>query len=660
MRVEKEARVRELRERIRYHEHRYHVLDDPVMSDAEFDVLFQELLELEAEHPELVVPDSPTQRVGGAPLAGFETVRHSERVLGLSNSFSREQLDAFVRRSQQEVAPAYIVEPKIDGLSVIVTYRQGVFAGGATRGDGAVGEDVSANLRTIRSLPLSLSGAPQRVELRGEVFLSRVAFARLNAQRQAEEQPLFANPRNAAAGSLRQLDPKIARERHLQVVFYELRSVEEVEVSSHQEARDAMASWGLPVVEGSRVQAADELWAQVERWQRLRPELPYDIDGVVVKVDSLRVQRELGATSHSPRWAVAFKFPAEQVITQVRDITINVGRTGVLTPTAQLKPVKVAGSTVSRATLHNADIIAERDVRIGDYVIVQKAGDVIPEIVGVLKERRTGGEVEFRMPEQCPVCWTPVQRLQGESATRCTNFLGCAAQLREGLIHFVSRSAMNIDRMGPALIDQLLATKMVKDAGDLYFLTKPELLSLPRIGAKLADKLLASIAKSRKAGLGRVLFALGIRHVGQRAAQILADEFGDICSIAEATPGQLAAIAEIGPKTAEAVHSFFGTEQARELVEKLRSGGVQLVQVIPSRQPLPLAGHSFVFTGTLQHWTRPQAADAVEARGGRVTSSVSKHTDYLVAGAKAGSKLSQARRHGVKILSEEEFEELLK
>lgn len=656
------ARAEALRDQIRYHDYRYYVLDAPEITDAEYDLLFQELLGLEEAHPELVRPDSPTQRVGGTASPAFHPVRHHSPVLSLGNVFDAGELEAFDRRVQASLGTSgpvpYVVEPKVDGLSIIVTYVDGLLSTAATRGDGQTGEDVTANTRTVRSLPLRLppGAGIARLELRGEAYLPKLEFERINREREAAGESLFANPRNAAAGSLRQLDPRVTAGRGLRVIFYDVREVSGRVLTSHYQSLCFLRKLGFPTPDAQLVRGAQQAYAAVERWRERRHDLPYEIDGAVVKLDDLGGRDRLGATSHSPRWAVAFKFPAEQAITRVVDILVHVGRTGVLTPTAELEPVRVGGSTVSRASLHNEDIIRERDVRIGDRVVIQKAGDVIPEIVRVLADQRTGEEREFTMPPVCPVCTSPTARAAGEAATRCTN-LACPAQLREGLIHFCSRGAMDIDGMGPAIIDQLLGAGLVKDAADLYFLTREELVALDRIGEKSAGNLLRAIDASRRAGLARVLFALGIRHVGQRAAQVLAAHFGTMEAIMAVSAGELEDIPEVGPKTALAVSEFFSRASARALVAKLARGGVVLEQ--ESAAKAGWSGLTFVFTGTLERMSRGEAQKAVEARGGRAAGSVSAKTDYVVAGPGAGSKLDRARQLGVKIITEEEFVRML-
>lgn len=657
-------RAEELRQQIRYHDYRYHVLDAPEISDAEYDRLFQELVALETAHPELVRPDSPTQRVGAPPLAAFAPVRHRSPALSLANVFTDADLAGFDRRVKNGLGVdgdmTYIVEPKVDGLSVIVSYTEGVLRTAATRGDGLTGEDVTANARTIRSLPLSLppGSGVRALEARGEVFLPKGEFVRINVERQAAGEPQFANPRNAAAGSLRQLDPRVSAGRGLRVVFYEVLAVDGPHPATHAAGLELLAELGFPVVPWERATGADQAAQAVARWRQRRHDLAYEIDGAVVKLDDLAARAELGATAHSPRWAVAYKFPAEQAVTRVLDIEVQVGRTGVLTPTAVLEPVRVAGSTVSRASLHNQDIIDERDVRIGDTVVIQKAGDVIPEVVQVLSDRRTGAEQRFRLPSSCPACGTPTVRPEGEAALRCTN-PACPAQLREGLLHFVSRDAMDIDGMGPAIIDQLLERGLVSDAADLYHLTREQLLSLDRVGPKSADNLLLAIDRSRRAGLARVLTALGIRHVGRRAARLLAVHYRDLAALMRATASELETIADVGPRTAASVAEFFARPAVQELVARLAAGGVVLSEQVVTPRTASFAGKTVVFTGTLERMTRAEAQRAVEERGGTVAGSVSRQTSLVVAGPGAGSKLLRARSLGVEVVDEEAFLKML-
>lgn len=662
-------RVEELRREIEYHNYRYYVLDDPVISDAEFDALMRELEELERRFPELVTPESPTQRVGGQPREGFVTVQHLTPMLSLGNAFSEDEVRDFDRRVRSALlgeAVHYVVEMKIDGLAVSLVYEDGVFRRGATRGDGEVGEDVTANLKTIRSIPLRLLGpAPRVMEVRGEVYMPKEAFARLNEARDMAGEPPFANPRNAAAGSVRQLNPRVTAGRRLDIFVYGLGFAEGAPVHAHSEALAWLKSLGFKVSEyWRRFESIEDVVAYCQSWQEKRFELPYAIDGLVIKVDSFDQQERLGATLKSPRWAIAYKFPPEEAETVIEDIIVRVGRTGVLTPTAVFAPVHLAGTTVTRATLHNEDIIRERDIRVGDHVVVHKAGEVIPEILRSLPEKRTGKERPFKMPERCPACGARVIRLPGEVAVRCPN-IACPARLRESLLHFGSRNAMDIDGLGPAIVDQLLARGLVRDVADLYRLKVEDLVPLERMGKKSAQNLVDAIARSKNAGLERLLFALGIRHVGERAAKLLAARFGSLERLAQATVDELTAIPEIGPKIAASVVDFFATAENQRGIERLAEAGVNM-RAAQAAGPQPLAGKTFVLTGALERFTRDQAQELIERLGGWVTSSVSRRTDYVVVGANPGSKYEKALeliRSGahpdLKILNENDFARLI-
>lgn len=662
------ARAEALREQIRYHDYRYHVLDDPEISDAEYDALVRELREIEARYPDLVTPDSPTQRVGGQPSPAFAPVRHPVPLLSLDNAMSPEALrefDARVRRWLQGESPAYVVEPKIDGLSVALTYENRRFVRGATRGDGEVGEDVTANLRTIETIPKVLPPeAPARLVVRGEVFMPVAAFERLNEARRAAGEPLFANPRNAAAGSVRQLDPSVTAQRQLDCFVYSILAAEGFPGQagpprSQWAALEALRAWGFNVnPENRRCEAVDEVIEACLAWAERRADLPYMIDGVVVKVDSLRQQEDLGSTSHSPRWAVAYKFPAEQARTRVLDIVVSVGRTGALTPLAVLEPVRLAGSTVSRASLHNEDYIREKDLRVGDWVVIQKAGDVIPQVVGVDVAARAEDARPFVMPDRCPVCGSAAVREEGEAVRRCVN-TACPAQVRERILHWAGRDAMDIDGLGPSLVDRLLEAGLVRDVVDLYRLRAEDLVPLDRMGRKSAENLVARIQESRERPLSRLLFALGIRHVGERAAALLASHFGDIDRLARASVEDLTAIPEIGEKIARSVVTYFSQPETASLIARLKEAGVRTEE--PGRVPsgeLPFAGKTFVLTGTLSI-PRRDAEEMIAALGGRVSGSVSRKTDYVVAGESPGSKLDKARELGVPVLDEAAFMKLV-
>ena len=619
---------------------------------------------MEEAFPELITPDSPSQRVGGAPAAGFERVAHLAPMLSLGNAFSAAELRAFHSRVLSglgDVAPEYVVELKIDGLAINLIYESGRLNRAATRGDGVYGEDVTGNVRTIRAVPQVLLGAdemaPELLEVRGEVYLPRQAFDRLNEGRIASGEAVFANPRNAAAGSLRQLDPAITSQRALDIFVYGLGARTGSEFTTHAGLLTALAAWGFKINTHYRVfDNIDAVIEYCESWTERRFQLPYDIDGLVIKVNNLAEQARLGMTAKEPRWAIAYKFPAEQATTRVEDIFTGVGRTGVLTPTAILTPVRLAGSLVSRATLHNADYIAEKDIRIGDAVVIHKAGEIIPEVLSVVLTERQGDEVPFRMPEQCPECDGPVVREAGEAAYKCVN-PACPAQAREGLIHFVSRNAMNIDGLGPAVLQTLLTVGLVRDAADLYQLRAEDLTELERLGEKSAQNLIAAIAASRDAGLSRLLFGLGVRHVGAKVSASLAQAFGDIDALARATTAELMAVEEIGPKIAESIQGYFADPDNLALVEKLRQYGVKTWEerrISSAAAPSPLAGKTIVLTGTLSR-PRHELEELIVKFGGKTSSAVSKKTHFVLAGAEAGSKLDKARQLGVTIFDEAAF-----
>lgn len=661
--TEAEKEATELRAAIHYHNRRYYVLDSPEIEDHEYDRLMRRLIALEQAFPALITGDSPTQRVGGAPAEGFQRVAHRTPMLSLGNTFSAEDLRAFDARVKAGLdgAPVeYVVELKIDGLAINLVYENGILVRGATRGDGQYGEDVTANIRTIRAVPLRLEPAkaalPAFLEARGEVYLPRREFDRLNEQRAAQEEPLFANPRNAAAGSLRQLNPQATAERALDTFIYGIGSREGLPLDTHAGMLEYLHKLGFKTNPNYRVfSSIEEVIEYCASWGEKRVDLPYDIDGLVIKVNSLASQAELGSTAKDPRWAIAYKFPAEQAATVVEDIIVGLGRTGVLTPTALLRPVRIAGSTVSRATLHNEDYIREKDIRIGDTVMIHKAGEIIPEVVSVITSRRTGTETEFKMPEACPECGGPVIRQEGEAARRCMN-PDCPALLREGLIHFVSRDAMNIDGLGPAVIGSLLAAGLIRDAADLYQLKEEDLVGLERMGKKSAQNLLAAIETSKEAGLARLLFGLGIRFVGAKVASLLARSFGSLEALKQTDASALTTIEEIGPRIAESVAAYFRDERNLALLQKLEAAGLKVREEQPEESgPKPFAGKTFVLTGTLTSMARPEAQALIEKQGGKVTSSVSKKTDFVVAGAEAGSKLTKAQELGVTVLDESAF-----
>ncbi len=655
-------KIEDLREKIRYHNYRYYVLDSPEISDYEYDTLMEGLQKLEDEYPELITPDSPTQRVGAEPIEAFGTVSHRVPMLSLNNSYSTQELVTFdvrVRRALNIDVVEYVVELKIDGLAISLIYEDGRLIRGATRGDGLVGEDVTHNLRTIRSVPLRLT-KNLNIDVRGEVYMPKPDFQRLNAQREALGEELFANPRNAAAGSLRQLDPRITASRPLDIFLYGIGYIEELDLTSHMEVLNFLKEAGFPVNPHSKMaRGISEVISFCEDWNHAREELPYDIDGVVVKVNSLEYQTSLGSTAKGPRWAIAYKFPPKQAKTQVKDIIIQVGRTGALTPLAILEPVELAGSTISKATLHNESYIHEKDIRIGDMVIIQKAGDIIPEVVQVVLEERKGDRGQFTMPDVCPVCGGDVAKEPGEAVARCLN-VSCKAKLREALKHFASRNAMDIEGLGPSTIEQLISSELVRGAGDLYTLTEDELLELERMGKKSAGNLLRAIAESKERGLARLLTGLGIRHVGKESAELLAKHFKSMDALREASLEDLTGIPEIGAVIANSIISFFKEDANLALLEKLKLAGVKMGEdTLREPSDALLSGKSFVLTGKLETMTRGQAEELIKSRGGKVSAGVSKKTDYVVVGSDPGSKYQKALQLGVTILNEEEFSAFL-
>ncbi|MED3938567.1 NAD-dependent DNA ligase LigA [Priestia megaterium] len=652
------SRVQELRDLLNQYGYEYYVLDQPSVPDAEYDKLMNELIEIEESFPELKTADSPTQRIGGQVLDAFEKVQHQTSMLSLGNAFNEEDLRDFDRRVRQAVGDgfSYVCELKIDGLAVSLRYEDGYLVLGATRGDGTTGENITENLKTIRSIPLRIK-EPLSMEVRGEAFMPRKSFKALNEAKMERDEVPFANPRNAAAGSLRQLDPKIAAKRNLDIFVYAMTDTGELEIDSHSESLNLLDELGFKTnKERQTCETIDDVIAYIESWQTQRPELSYDIDGIVVKVDSFDQQAELGTTAKSPRWAIAYKFPAEEVVTKLVNIELTVGRTGVITPTAILEPVQVAGTTVQRASLHNEDLIREKDIRIGDYVVVKKAGDIIPEVVNVIEEKRTGEEQEFTMPTHCPECESELVRLEEEVALRCIN-PSCPAQIREGLIHFVSRNAMNIDGLGEKVISQLFREQLIKDVADIYTLTKHQLIELERMGEKSADNLIAAIEASKENSLERLLFGLGIRHVGAKAAKTLAQHFETIDKLTKATYDELVAINEIGAKMADAIVAYFTQEEVQELIHELKEYGVNLTYKGPKLVSVEnvdsvFAGKTVVLTGKLEQLSRNEAKAQIEALGGKVTGSVSKKTDLVVAGEEAGSKLTKANELEIEVWDE--------
>jgi DNA ligase (NAD+) len=666
-------RIDELREIINYHNYRYYVLDSPEISDAEYDELMKELRQLEAEHPELVTPDSPTQRIGAPPVEAFGVIEHSQPLLSLANAFSYEELAAWHKRVSNLLGGRQfdiVCEPKIDGLAVALTYVDGLLATGATRGDGYQGENITQNLRTIRSIPLSISKeAPPRFEVRGEVYLPKAGFRKLNEERAKEELPLFANPRNAAAGSVRQLDSSITARRPLDIFVYGLGWAEGKAVpDTHWEIMQYLKSLGFKINPNIALRhSLDEAEKYHQSWVESREKFPYEADGIVVKVNSIALQQELGTVAHEPRWAIAYKFPAVQGTTKLIDIGVNVGRTGSLNPYAILEPVRVGGVVISSAALHNEEDIHRKDIRIGDWVVVQRAGDVIPEIVEPIVSRRTGKEKIFSMPSCCPVCGSEVIKPEGEAMHRCTN-TACPSQALERIKHFVSRGAMDIDGIGEKLCQALFEAGLERklkfeDAGDLYSLTKEQLMKLERMADKSASNVLNSIEKSKNRPLARVIFALGILHVGEQYAELLAERFSSIDELAKASEEELSTIPSIGPRIAESIVAFFRQKGNRQIIEKLRKAGVRLErEKVKEARPeeLPLAGLEFVLTGKLESFSRSEAEAKIKALGGKVGSDdVTRKTSYVVVGADPGSKLAKAQKLGIKTLSEAEFLELL-
>jgi DNA ligase (NAD+) len=663
-----EQKVVALREKIRYHEHLYYVLDNPELSDTEFDKLMQQLQQLEAEHPRLITPDSPTQRVGGKPREGFVKVRHSSPMLSLDNTYNEEELRAWERRVHELTGRKdvdYVCELKLDGMSLSLGYDHGQFVRGITRGDGTVGEDVTLNVRTVRSVPLSIpkeklkkAGIPVDFEVRGELLMPLAAFKKMNEERETRGLSLFANPRNATAGTVRQLESKVTAQRRLDYFAYGLLQNGRTYFDRHSKTLDALDAAGLKVNANRKlVHSMEEVWDFIRQWEGKRDSLPYEIDGIVVKVDRVALQEELGFTGKAPRWAIAYKYAARAGITKLEDIRVQVGRTGKLTPVAELAPVSIGGTTVRNATLHNLDEIERLGVRIGDWVQVERGGDVIPKVAKVIADKEhSRGHKTFHMPEVCPVCGTKVVRTEGEVDYRCVN-ANCPAQLRETILHFASRGVMNIDGMGEALVNQLTERGLVKDIADIYKLTKKDLLSLERFADKSAQNILDEIENSKKLPLERVIYGLGMRFVGERTAQFLAEHFGSMEALERASPEELQDVNEVGPRIAESIVEFFSLPANRKLVERLRAAGLTLSGQKKERGTT-LAGKTFVLTGTLAKYTRDEAKKMIEDAGGKVTGSVSKKTDYVVAGTDAGSKLDKANQLGVKVIDEAEMEKL--
>ena len=664
-----EEKIEDLREKIRHHEYRYFALDDPEISDFDFDKLVEQLKKLEAEHPELITPDSPTQRVGGKPREGVVKVAHASPMLSLDNTYNEEELRSWERRVHELSGRKdvdYVCELKLDGMSLALVYEDGRLVRGVTRGDGTVGEDVTLNIRTVRSIPLFIrkerlikAGLPSDFEVRGELLMPLAAFKKMNDERDAKGLSLFANPRNATAGTVRQLDASITAERRLDYFPYILLQNGRTYFDRHSKTLDALEAAGFKVNRNhASAKDMEAVWAFIQEWEGKREKLPYEIDGVVIKVDRTGLQDELGFTGKAPRWAIAYKYAARAGITQIEAIRVQVGRTGKLTPVAELAPVAIGGTTVRNATLHNMDEIERLAVKIGDWVQVERGGDVIPKVTKVIEDKdHPRGHKTFHMPEKCPVCGTHVVKTEGEVDYRCVN-ANCPAKLRETILHFASRHVLNIEGMGDALVAQLTERGLVKNVADIYKLTKDDLLSLERMGDKSAQNVLDEIEASKKLPLERVIFGLGIRFVGERTAQFLAEHFGSMDALMSASPEELEEVNEVGPRIAESIHEFFSEPRNRELVKRLRDAGLMFSGKKRERGTR-LAGKTFVLTGTLLNYTREQAKKMIEDAGGRVSGSVSKKTDYVVAGSDAGSKLDKAKELGVSVIEEQEMEKLL-
>jgi DNA ligase (NAD+) len=665
--AEAKQKINKLRELLNYHNHRYYVLDSPEISDAEYDKLMRELKQLEDEHPELITPDSPTQRIGAAPVEAFGVVEHPQPLLSLANAFTDEELDAWYRRASNLLGgrkTELVCELKIDGLAVALTYVNGLLEVGATRGDGLRGENITQNLRTVKSIPLSVpKEAPRRFEVRGEVYLPKTGFKKLNEERAKEELPLFANPRNAAAGSVRQLDPRITAQRPLDIFVYALGWAEGRAVpDTHWEIMQYLKSLGFKLNPNNTLcRTIDEAKAFYAKWVKNQEALPYEADGVVVKINSIPYQVELGYVGREPRWAIAYKFPAVQGVTRLLEIRINVGRTGSLNPYAILEPVQVGGVTISRAALHNEEDIHRKDIRIGDWVVIQRAGEVIPEIVEPIVSRRTGKEKIFHMPKRCPVCNAEVIKPEGEAMHRCTN-AACPAQALERIKHFVSRGAMDIEGVGERMSQALFEAGLIKNVGDLYGLKEKrgQLLNMEKLADKSVTNILNSIEKSKNRPLPRVIFALGIPNIGDQTAELLAEHFTNLDELAEASREKLQEIPSIGPKITDSILAFFRQKQNQKIIDKLRKAGVKLEAEKAETRELPLAGLEFVITGTLEAFPRPEAEAKIKALGGKASSDVTRKTNYLVVGEDPGSKLARAQALGTKTLTESEFLELLK
>lgn len=649
----------ELCERLNDYSYRYYVKDDPAVSDYEYDMLLRSLAELEKKYPEYASANSPTRRVGGEVLEGFEQVRHEVSMESLQDAFSEGEVEEFANRVSQVLGDntEFDVEPKIDGLSVSLEYENGIFKRGSTRGDGTVGEDVTFNLKTVKTIPLVLKEPVEYLEVRGEVYISRTDFAKLNEKREEEGLSVFANPRNAAAGSLRQLDSKVAASRKLDIFVFNIQRINGKTVKTHSEGLEFLRSLGFKVIDNYVCRGIKQAYARVKKIGDERKDYKYDTDGAVIKVNNLESRTLLGSNAKAPKWAIAYKFPAEQKKTTVKDICVQVGRTGVLTPAADLEPVFIAGSTVSRATLHNIDNIRQKDIRIGDTVVIQKAGDIIPEVVGVDFSKRNGTEKIFEMPENCPVCGSAVVREEGEAAYRCMG-IDCPAQTLRHIEHFVSRNAMDIDGLGPSIIKQMLDTDIIKTASDLYYIDPQRVAMMEKMGEKSASNLMDAIEKSKKNDLGRLIFALGIRHIGEKAGKNLAKKFKTLDNLISASEEEIENTPDFGSIMAKSVHGFFKDEKNIKTIERLRAADVNFDYIQSGGENVLFSGKTFVLTGTLTRYTRNDAKQLIENMGGNVSGSVSKKTDFVLAGSEAGSKLEKAQKLGVKIIDENEFENM--
>ncbi len=656
--MDAKTEIIELRREIERHNYNYYVLDNPVIADFEYDELMRRLIALEEAHPELITPDSPTQRIGAEPLSEFKPVVHAVPLESLNDVFSFDELRAFDEKMRQSLGTvSYSVEPKIDGLSVALEYENGLFVRGATRGDGVTGEDVTENLRTIKSIPLRIENAPDRLIVRGEVFMPKSVFKAINEQREINEEPPLANPRNAAAGSLRQLDPKIAASRRLDIIVFNVQLISGSNFKTHAESIDYLKSLKFKTVDYALCGDIESCCREISRIGDNREKYEYDIDGAVIKLNSLAERLELGSTSKAPRWAAAYKYPPEIKESRIKAIEVNVGRTGALTPKAVVEPVRLAGTTVTNATLHNQGFIDEKDIRVGDTVLIRKAGEIIPEVLGVVKEKRPKGTVPFKLPDRCPVCGAPVSKDE-EAAVRCTG-AECPAQLLRNIVHFASRNAMDIEGLGIAVAELLINSGLISSAGDLYYLEAEKLEKLERMGRRSAENLIAAIERSKSNDLSRLIYALGIRQVGQKAAKVLAEHFGSLEALERATEEELTSIFDVGAVTASYVREWFKSQQSKHLLGLLKNAGVNTLS-LTERVDSRFSGKTFVLTGALSGYTREEAGAVIEKYGGKTSSSVSKKTDYVLAGENAGSKLDKAQSLGVRIISESEFEDMIK